>query len=140
MERLDMKLLAIALVACLALPGAVAAQSPIHTSIDRAVAQQAAPPGRQHWDLYWSGIALVSLGGGMLAWGIDMRDQTATCPSSGPGSVSCTNNHRGLWIGGGVAIAGAGVALAAIGRKRVRALPTVEFKPSGLALTQRVTF
>ena len=50
------------------------------------------------------------------------------------------NNHRASWICGGVAIAGAGVALVAIGRKRVRALPTIEFKPSGLALSQRVTF
>lgn len=137
-----MKLLALALVACLGLPGAAAAQSPIQASIDRAVAQQAAPPGRQHLEFYWSGIALISVGGGLLAWGLDMSDLTTTCPGSGAGSGSCTarNNIRASWICGGVAIAGAGVALAAIGRKRVRALPTVEFKPSGLALTQRVTF
>jgi len=137
-----MKLLALTLVACLALPRVVAAQSPIQASIDRAVAQQAATPGRQNWDLYWSGLALVALGGGMLAWGIDMSDLTAACPSNVVGSVSCTqrDNHRALWIGGGVAIAGAGVALAAIGRKRIRALPTLESRPKGVALTQRVTF
>ena len=141
-RKLAMKLLALTLVACLALPHAVAAQSPIQASIDRAVAQQAATPGRQNRDLYWSGLALITLGGGMLAWAVNMSDLSATCPGNVVGSTSCTdrNNHRALWMAGGVAIAGAGVALAAIGRKRVRALPTVEFKPSGLAITQRVTF
>ena len=137
-----MKLLALTLVACLALPNAVAAQSPIQASIDRAVAQQAAAAGWQNRDLYWSGLGLVALGGGLLAWGVEMSDLIATCPGNVVGSVSCKerDNHRALWIGGGVAIAGAGVALAAMGRKRIRPYPTLEARPKGLALTQRVTF
>ena len=135
-----MKCLAVVCGLTLVLSGVVHGQSPIRDAAARVVAPEVSAPAlvRQNPELYWGGNVVAAIGGGMLGWGLGMGDATVACTAGRTVICTETNGNRALWIGGGAALAAAGIAMAAIGGKRV--LPAVTFRPHGLAVTHRLQF
>lgn len=105
----------------------VFAAGPLETSAIAAAQQVKDGPKptleRKNPDEYWTGVGLMGVGGFMIGWGLGQSD-TVTC-GGGVYLFTCTETgaHKGLYIGAGAGILGAGAALAVMGGKRVAVSP-----------------
>jgi hypothetical protein len=122
-------------ILCVALASSLIASSavagPIRESAARQTPAPAAPDAkpkqmeRRNADLYWGGIAMAGIGGWMLGTGLGQQ-HTIVC-GGGSTLVACEESgaNKGMLIGVGAGVMGAGIVLSAIGGKKVAVSPTV---------------
>ena len=131
------RLVCLALVCVLVSPS-VYASGPIMKSAKALAAQQPATerPPRRNPALYWSGVALAAVGVGIFGWGVASK-HIITCDALS-GIVSCTEpgGHQGALIGIGSAAMSTGVAMSALGGKRVSVAPSAR----GIGAVGTITF
>jgi hypothetical protein len=92
---------------------------------------------RKNPEMYWTGVGVSAIGGFMIGWGLGEKE-TVTCGGTFY-VVSCeqTGAHKGMYIGVGAALVGAGAALSILGGKRVTVAPT---RGGGVVVQSRVKF
>jgi len=99
---------------------------------------------RANPNLYWSGLVVAGLGGGVLGWGLGSPERSVACVSRAS-VVTCqeTGVNKMAWIGAGGGLMVGGVVMSAIGGKHVpRAAQNITVAPRlhGLSVTKRITF
>jgi hypothetical protein len=129
----------IVVLSCVAAPTFA---GPIRESAARQTPAPAAPDAkpkamvRKNPDLYWGGIAMAGIGGWMLGTGLGQQ-HTIVC-GGGSTLVACeeTGANKGMLIGVGAGVMGAGIVLSAIGGQKVAVSPTRQ----GVLVRSRLTF
>lgn len=102
------------------LMASTATAGPLTDAVSRYAAQTAPKPPRANPDLYSGGIVLAALGGAIMGWGLGTPSSAVTCTSRSA-SVTCEDPsaNKGLYIAAGGGLMAAGIAMSAIGGKRV---------------------